>query len=175
MCTRTTAFSQIRSARQIAQLVFVPAGGALISIDPWVPMIISFVFMILGFVVAAVAVPETLFNSVRGNANGEHEPLLNNHDRIEVSKAGLWSRLHESLSSLTAAAQLVGTNGRLVLLVLCFALFQVGEQAGGTLLLQYVAKRLNWTIGQVSSYLDGLYARTHRPIGILSGLNPSRC
>lgn len=140
---RTSAFSQIRSAKLLSQLLFVPLGGALISLNPWLPMWVGTGFQILGILSAIILVPSDCPSS---DQSEDREPLLDDvaSDTAPTKSRSISSILGE-LSGWAAA------NSRLVPLVLSFFVFQLGEQAGLTLLLQYAAKRLNWTLSKVCS------------------------
>ncbi|KAK9435634.1 Major facilitator superfamily domain, general substrate transporter [Metarhizium brunneum] len=144
---RTSAFSQIRSAKLLSQLIFVPIGGALISTNPWVPMFVSTGFMISGFTAAVILVPGDWPSEPAHSI--ERQGLLQDESAGVHSKAQWfsWTGIRSSTSHI---ADLTASNSRLVPLVLSFFVFQLGEQAGLTLLLQYAAKRLDWTLSKAS-------------------------
>ncbi|KJK78447.1 hypothetical protein H634G_06145 [Metarhizium anisopliae BRIP 53293] len=145
--TITSAFSQIRSAKLLSQLIFVPIGGALISTNPWVPMFVSTGFMISGFIAAVILVPGDWPSEPAHSI--ERQGLLQDESPGVHSKAQWfsWTGIRSSTSQI---AGWTASNSRLVPLVLSFFVFQLGEQAGLTLLLQYAAKRLDWTLSKAS-------------------------
>jgi hypothetical protein len=73
---RTPAFQQMPSAMLLAELLFVPLGGALLSINPWIPMLISSVLAVLGILVAFLFLPETPPSAV---TSGDGGIVLNSH------------------------------------------------------------------------------------------------
>lgn len=141
MNLRTSAFSQIRFAKLLSQLLFVPLGGALIAFNPWLPMWIGTGFQILGILSAIILVPSDRPLSDRSEGQ---EPLLND------AASGLAPTKPRSIGSiLSELSDWAMANSRLIPLVFSFFVFQLGEQAGLTLLLQYAAKRLHWTLSKV--------------------------
>ncbi|KAK2597400.1 hypothetical protein QQS21_006024 [Conoideocrella luteorostrata] len=155
---RTFAFSQIRSAKLLSQLIFVPVGGALISLNPWIPMFISTGVFICGFLAAILLVPSDWPPSPSGRRShresqglldGQDVPQDDDDDDDDDDKSSWLSRrgIAATFSVLTDWAV---ENSRLLPLVLSFFVFQLGEQAGLTLMLQYAAKRLSWTFSKAS-------------------------
>ncbi|KAK3329762.1 major facilitator superfamily domain-containing protein [Apodospora peruviana] len=155
---RTTAFSQIQSATLLSKLLFVPLGGYLSSVNPWLPMFIASIIMIVGFCVAVLFVPETLpFPAAPGNGNDEAPLPSSTSGNHDDDKQPLRIHLRKQLDHLATFGQWMLSNTRVGLVILCFFLFHLGEQASGTILLQYAAKRLGWTLGE-ASYLISLSA-----------------
>ena len=119
---KTTAFSQIKSARLLSQIIFIPLGGALIPISPWIPMLISSGFMVVGLAVAVIWVPETLPSASSSNEGREESTgQIPNEDNTKIS---LPLRIQESVASI---AKLAMKNTRVIVLVLSFFVFQLGE------------------------------------------------
>jgi hypothetical protein len=123
-------------------------------------MFISTGFMVLGFVAAVLLVPSDWpSESVRNN---EHQRLLDPEDCGPApAKAGCL-RSTNLASKILQLADWAAANSQLVPLVLSFFVFQLGEQAGLTLLLQYAAKRLEWTLSKVCSLSLSLLFSTRR-------------
>jgi hypothetical protein len=140
---RTTAFSQIESARLLSQIIFVLLGGVLIPISPWIPMLISSGFMVVGLAVAVIWVPETLPSASSSNEGSEESTGQSPNE--DNTKTSLPLRIHESVASI---AKLAMKNTRVIVLVLSFFVFQLREQAGGGILLLY-ASRLGWSLSKV--------------------------
>lgn len=116
-------------------------------------MFISTGFTILGFIAAVLLVPadeaskrkETTFSP----HSDETQSLLaqnNDHSSAGNDNPSPWGRLSAKAKNL---ANWTVANASLVPLILSFFVFQLGEQAGLTLLLQYAAKRLHWTLSTV--------------------------
>ncbi|PTB47737.1 hypothetical protein M431DRAFT_21838 [Trichoderma harzianum CBS 226.95] len=155
---RTTAFSQLQSAIMIAQFIFVPVGGTLVSIDPWIPMMISSVATALAFLGALIFLPETLPLAERDSSSTN---VIDNHHGDQISptgtKHGFQIRRTNLVAGSAAMMKWVKQNSRLVVVIVCFFPWSIGQQASGTLLLQYASKRLNWSLGK-ASYLVSLGA-----------------
>lgn len=168
---RTTAFSFLQSAAILSKVIFVPIGGALTEINPWLPMFLSTGFMILSIFVLLIFVPETLSSGIGalenddGGLEGEEEasPLLHqasegNETVRGSSTAGMTKDTSVKVQLLEQAANLkvifsqwTVQSPRVGLLMLCFFLVFLGEMTFNTLILQYTEKRLGWSLGQVSS------------------------
>ena len=101
--------------------------------------------MIAGFFIAFVLLPSS--------RKPPSEPST-------TTTSTLRSHLQSLLSTTTSLTRWLTLNGRILPLLLTFFLFQFGESANGTLLLQYAAKRLGWSLGS-TSYLISLSAATH--------------
>ncbi|KAI1781489.1 MFS general substrate transporter [Hypoxylon cercidicola] len=153
---RTTAFSQIQSAHLLAQFLFVPIGGYLVSINPWIPMVMSSIFMIFGFFGALFLIPETL-PSITENSPRDNIPHLDQQNDNAKAGLGLYLHINAQLTTLFRLGRWARKNVRLILVVLCFFAYQLGHQAEGSLLLQYASKRTGWSLGK-ASYLISLGA-----------------
>ncbi|KAI0127727.1 major facilitator superfamily domain-containing protein [Xylariales sp. AK1849] len=140
---RTIAFSYITSAMVLSQFVFLPVGGALVSVNPWIPMLASCGFTVAGFLLIAIFVPETLASSV-GIRSDRTKPTA----------------IKEYLKSSLELGRMMTKNVGLVLVSSCFFLYHFGEQAGGSLLLQYISERLRWSLSR-TSFLLALGAGMH--------------
>lgn len=134
----------------IAQFIFVPVGGTLVSINPWIPMIISSVVTALGFLGALIFLPETLPSAERDSTTTS---VNDNHHGDQTSptgtKHGFQVRWTNLVAGSAAMMKWVKQNSRLVVALACFFPWSIGQQASGTLLLQYASKRLNWSLGKV--------------------------
>ncbi|KAM7205482.1 Major facilitator superfamily domain containing protein [Naviculisporaceae sp. PSN 640] len=167
---RTTAFSFIQSAAILSKVIFVPIGGALTEINPWLPMFLSTGFMILAFLVLLIFVPETLSSdsaapdNEEGRLNEQEEvsPLLGQSGEgsetvrgsgtVTITKdTSAKAQLLEQAANLKVIfSQWIVHNPRVGLLMLCFFLVFLGEMTFNTLILQYTEKRLGWSLGQAS-------------------------
>ncbi|KAK3322845.1 major facilitator superfamily domain-containing protein [Apodospora peruviana] len=135
---RTTAFSQLQFAMMAAQFVFVSIGGVLVSVNPWIPMLISSVVTFMGFAGACLFLPET--RPPTTTAERELPPQPRNGDEHGGAVSDHRRR----------SARWVAANGRLVVVLMAFFPATLDQQAGGSLLLHYAAKRFNWTMGSAS-------------------------
>ncbi|UKZ80162.1 hypothetical protein TrVFT333_007919 [Trichoderma virens FT-333] len=155
---RTTAFSQLQSAIMIAQFIFVPIGGTMVSINPWIPMLISSGVTALGFLGALIFLPETL---PPAECDAGITSVTNNHHDNQPTSTGAKYGFHIRWTNLVASSAAKMTwarqNARLVVVLVCFFSCSIGQQASGSLLLQYASKRLNWSLGK-ASYLVSLGA-----------------
>ncbi|KAL7904151.1 putative MFS multidrug transporter [Trichoderma velutinum] len=150
--------ADLQSAIMIAQFVFVPVGGILVSINPWIPMAISSVVTALGFLGALIFLPETLPPAERdsgstGVSNSHHDDQLSSTG----TKYGFQIPWADLVASSVAMIKWVRQNSRLVAVLVCFFPSSIGQQASGSLLLQYASKRLYWSLGK-ASYLVSLGA-----------------
>ncbi|KAL6786332.1 putative MFS multidrug transporter [Trichoderma sp. SZMC 28012] len=150
--------ADLQSAIMIAQFIFVPVGGTLVSIDPWIPMMISSVVTVLGFFGALIFLPETLQSTERDFSS----PSVTDNDHGDQTsptgtKHGFQIRWTNLVAGCAAMMKWVKQNSRLVVVLVCFFPWSIGQQASGTLLLQYASKRLNWSLGK-ASYLVSLGA-----------------
>jgi len=139
-------------------MVFVPIGGAFR--DPWLPMWIASGGMLLSLCLAALLLPETspsISEDEGGDSSADNAEALVRRDAV---KGGILVRAREKMANVAALGGWVLRHPRLVLVLSSFFLFQFGEGPSGTLLLQYAAKRLGWSLGE-TSFLISLGAGTH--------------
>ncbi|KAK1752305.1 major facilitator superfamily domain-containing protein [Echria macrotheca] len=158
---RTTAFSYLQSATMVAQFLFVPIGGSLIPIDPWIPMFISTAATALGFLGALFFIPETIPPTALGNHNRvvdtetsveeESSGRIRNPDSVKANSPEIWKAVK---STTKTTARWVFAHGKLVLVLTCFFMCSIGQQAGGSLFLQYASKRLDWSLGKASFFIS---------------------
>lgn len=112
-------------------------------------MFISTGFMISGFIAAVLLVPG---NWPETSRSSETQVLLDEEESANLPDKPPQFSLTGIASKVSQLSDWAATNSRLVPLVLSFFVFQLGEQAGLTLLLQYAAKRLSWTFSKVYSF-----------------------
>lgn len=133
----------------LAQIFFVPIGGALSSIDPWIPMAISTAMTISAFLCALVYLPETLTPSKRTVGAEDTVGLLPSPSSDTVPHShGL--KYLPIQSELLKYARWGTGNWRLVLVLMCFFPYSIGQQFSGSLPLQYASKRLDTSLSGVS-------------------------
>ncbi|KAL2206789.1 MFS general substrate transporter [Sarocladium strictum] len=146
---RTTAFAQIQSASLLAEFMFVPVGGALLEINPWICLFASSSLMVVGFVATLLFVPET-WRSVET----EQGQCVAGQAQSKWHLLDLWKSFLANLITLMKWAR---DNGRVVLIITAFFTCTLGRGASGPLFLQYTSKRLGWSLGK-ASYLVALGA-----------------
>lgn len=156
---RTTAFSYIQSAAILSKVIFVPIGGALSEINPWLPMFLSSGFMILSLFVLLIFVPETLgYDDGSLEAEPETSALLSQggedveNDAVDntATKDSIKLQLLEQVANLKVIfSHWTVQSPRVGFLMLCFFLVFLGETTFSTLILQFTEKRLGWSLGQV--------------------------
>jgi hypothetical protein len=125
-------------------------------------MLISSIVMVLGFCTSIIFVPETLPSAAANTEpDGESESesdetsgLISGGDEDGDVKntTNMRLRMKEQIAMLRLFGQWLRRNTRVVLMMLCFFAFKLGKQAGSTLLLQYAAKRLGWSLGKVRGF-----------------------
>ncbi|KAA8633380.1 hypothetical protein SMACR_04836 [Sordaria macrospora] len=165
---RSTAFGYLLASTIISRLIFVPVGGYLISIDVWLAMWIGYLVEVLGFVVAAVFVKETLPVAAASDPSSpsQSEPLTgaDNTDSSTTDSTKKPQTVKEHVEHYLEKAKEAGTwmlqNPKIVLLLICFWLYMMGEQAEMLLMIQYASKRLGWSFGK-ASLLPSLGALTN--------------
>lgn len=112
-------------------------------------MAIGQAFMATGFLVALLFVPETLSPRSSTRApSGEAGAVI--EARAHGARKAIHGDVRERLKASMLPFRWMAKNAELVLCLLCFLLFHLGEQADALLILQYAAKRLGWTVGEVS-------------------------
>jgi hypothetical protein len=136
----------------VAQFIFVPVGGTLVSVNPWIPMLISSVVTALGFLGALIFLPETLprAENAMGVSDGPNADAdQDGPDTVTQAKHGLQIRWRNFATASRRIMTWVRNNVRILLVAMCFFPCSIGQQAGGSLLLQYASKRLDWSLGKV--------------------------
>ncbi|KAH8668573.1 major facilitator superfamily domain-containing protein [Xylariales sp. PMI_506] len=151
---RATAFAWTQSALLLAQFVFTPVGGSLISVNPWIPMFMSSGAMVLALLVTMFFLPETLPLEARKRAESPSLLLAEgNHG------ANYRDQLRDKLANLAKSSLWLARNMKISLILLCVFFFTIGQQENSSLLLQYAYKRFDWSLGE-ASYLFSISACT---------------
>ncbi|KAK3495886.1 major facilitator superfamily domain-containing protein [Neurospora crassa] len=173
---RSTFFSYLLASSIVSRFVFVPIGGAMIAYDDaWLAMWIGMLVQVVGYVVAVVFVEETLPSSsgtgddeigsgelmigAEGEGEGEEEEGEEGDEMVMKNKT-VMQRVEEYLEKAKEAGTWILQNPKAVLLLLCFWLYYMGEQAEQLLMIQYASKRLGWSLGK-ASLLPSLGALTN--------------
>lgn len=108
-------------------------------------MTIGLIAMITGFFAAVAFVPETLAPPSSPPSRNQEAGTL---DNLNAQK-GFRGPVRDFLESSVLLCRWMTRNSRVVVLLSSFLVFHLGEQADALLMLQYVARRLGWTIGEV--------------------------
>ncbi|KAK0710408.1 major facilitator superfamily domain-containing protein [Apiosordaria backusii] len=144
---RTTAFSFIAAAELLNQLLFLPIGAGLMSIDPWIPLFATIALNLLGLVSGALLVQETL-------PNPEHPDGRERRVESTTIKDSFRDLLHNLATGASKFGRWASGNIRVIMVMISTFCFTLATQCDNTLLLQYASKRLGWTIGEASFLLS---------------------
>ncbi|KAK3395901.1 major facilitator superfamily domain-containing protein [Sordaria brevicollis] len=182
---RSIAFGYLLGSCIAARCIFVPLGGALISVDPWIAMDVGLLTEVVGFFVAAVFIRETLpadsapsspgsddasglgtdaVGSGSGFASGAESQLTlvgvetngavngeeDGEEEMGKKQKSVKQRVESWLEKTQEAGRWTVKNPKVVLLLVCFWLYMMGEQAEQLLMIQYASKRLGWSLGKAS-------------------------
>lgn len=157
---RTAAFSILAGAALLNQLVFVPVGAALMSFDPWVPMWLTSVLGVLGFIVGWLFVPETRSRKnldEGGEEEEEEEEEWEEEGGTLGGKNGMWAQIRGLGGTGREVIAALAQNKSATLVLFASLCFSLAIMSDSSLLLQYASKRLGWTIGEVR--LTGYFFR----------------
>lgn len=135
----------------ISQLVFIPLGAALMSVNKWLPMMMSSALMILGIFLALALLPETLpakkkaedeadLITERADMDDRSSPRQNGTHTVDGGKSTAIKKVIAKVVSMI--------NVHAVLIILAFLAIYLGEQVQGPVFLQYISKKLHWTIAK---------------------------
>ena len=163
---RSTAFGYLLASTIVSRLIFVPVGGWMIEMgEVWTAMWIGFGVQVAGFAVAVFCVRETLPIAV--DAGGSDSSQSTTLVGEEIDGSGTQEEMEGLTKPMTLAqrvdhylekAKEAGTwmlrNPKIVLLLLCFWLYMMGEQPEQLLMIQYASKRLGWSFGKVCLVLS---------------------
>lgn len=132
---RTSAFSQIRSAKLLSQLLFVPLGGMLATTyTPWLPMFLGTGAFLCAVLAAILLVPADDLSRPASETSQPKPTTTTTTLRAKIASLSEWA----------------ADNARLIPMILSFFVFQLGEQAGLTLLMQIAGQRLRWSLSKAS-------------------------
>lgn len=137
----------------ISRFIFVPVGGYLISIDVWLAMWIGYLVQVLGFLVAVFFIKETLSPTSNATNSSPAESVTTDETDGTAEETMKPKTVREHVEHYLEKAKEAGTwmlrNPKIVLLLICFWLYMMGEQAEMLLMIQYASKRLGWSFGKV--------------------------
>ncbi|CAI7632893.1 unnamed protein product [Penicillium pancosmium] len=152
---RTAAFSQLYAAILISELISIPLGSSLISLEPWIPMLGSLGFLALAILFVLFFAPEF--------ANSAHKPQFSQDDSPSqglkyVPSRGFRDRLSHTMTKVGDKFQLMTMSVCLMIGALFFC--QLSRQVPG-ILLQYSSFKFNWGYAKVITVLDIISSALH--------------
>jgi len=154
----------------LSQLLLVPAGGALTDVNPWTPMWLSSAFIVLGFLIAVLLVPETL-PSLMYSQNHDHQGLNSpTSASLGITKTSLHHHLRNFVAESRNLVGWISNNFRVILVLCCFFAYNLGTSTNGHLLLQYAANRLRWPLSKVVNSESALIFNTFYLLSQLLGI-----
>ncbi|OGM41898.1 MFS multidrug transporter [Aspergillus bombycis] len=151
---RTTAFSQLYAAVLISELISIPLGSALISLDPWIPVLGSLGFMALGILFALLFAPNFV-NSAAKSQDCERD--IQSQGPNSVAPGKMRDRLSYTWAKVGDNCQWITRD--VCLMLGAFFMCQLSRQGSG-ILLQYSSFKFNWG-----------YAKASYLISLRSGIN----
>ncbi|KAL2161020.1 hypothetical protein VTH06DRAFT_8733 [Thermothelomyces fergusii] len=141
---RATVFFQIAAVFLASQMIAGPLGGAMLLWDPWIPLLVSLLVLILA-ALSVLIFPETVY--LHDGKGSREEPGLVGNDAPGMAK--LVRRAREGFLDLRA---FVFGNRSIVFLLLSFVFVILGRYAG-EILLQYSTDRYGWSWSTASMVL----------------------
>ncbi|OQD60699.1 hypothetical protein PENPOL_c021G03643 [Penicillium polonicum] len=150
---RTTAFSQIHAAVLLSELISVPLGSSLISVNPWIPVIGALAAMAVTIAVALIFTPN-LAPSHKVQQSLEDIDIHLSQDELSPLSTKIRDRLNQSMAKWVDASQWISKD--ICLIFLAFFVFETSRQVTGVLL-QYSSVKFNWEYAK-ASYLISLRA-----------------
>ncbi|KAH7024665.1 major facilitator superfamily domain-containing protein [Microdochium trichocladiopsis] len=158
---RVAAFSLIQSSQLLAQFIFVPVGGFLTSVNPWLPMAFSSANSVAAIPAAFALLPDTgKRQNATENSTMDPDSLDEPHEGREAHSQHTadddeLSWLVKQMCALMACTRWVADNRKTVLVLACFFVFSFGTSSrDGSLFLQYASARLGWGLGQASVFVS---------------------
>ena len=140
------AFSRIYAAALLAQVIATPLCAFLMSINPWIPVLLGLAISCLGLSLV-VLVPETLPAWKRRShlSKSAEDPT---DDDVDPCPLSLSKRFKSAMQDLSSAIHLVRGNLNLGLILFSFLVANLGSQMT-SIFLQYSSIKLHWTIAKV--------------------------
>ncbi|KAE8380876.1 major facilitator superfamily domain-containing protein [Aspergillus bertholletiae] len=148
---RTSAFSGVHAAVLVAELIAVPAGAALMSINAWVPIFGASMLLAMGILLACVLVP----NSHPAMSRSDQD--LNNKysatpSSAQEAQATVSTRIKEYVyRSVNELRNNRGwlRNRNILLVTASFFVCQLGRQIT-SITLQFAAAKFHWKFDKAS-------------------------
>ncbi|GKT65419.1 ATP synthase F0 [Colletotrichum tofieldiae] len=137
----------------VGELVVVPLSAALLTKNPWLPLTLGMIFLIIGTCIPPF-IPETL--ELRRTADQEAErPLRRTEDGTD-DKRTLWEQITSSVKNDTGHVyNFLIESRRVSILLLSFNLTVVVKYTKMEIMSQYVHNIFNWSWAKVMSKSPG--------------------
>ncbi|KAJ5503320.1 MFS multidrug transporter [Penicillium fimorum] len=162
---RTTAFSQVHAAVLLSELISIPLGSSLISVDPWIPVLGALGFMAMTIVFGLIFTPN-FGNPYMKLQCPESDEVLS--DLPSAPSGKIRDRLSQTMTKLVDSCQWITMD---VLLMLgAFFVCQLSRQVSG-ILLQYSSFKFNWEYAKVTSPILTRYSAASYLISLRAGVN----
>lgn len=142
----TTAFSQIHAAVLLSELISVPLGSSLISVNPWIPVIGALAAMAVTIAVALIFTPN-LAPSHKVQQSLEEIDIHLSQNELATPSRKIRDRLNQSMAKWVDASQWISKD--ICLMFLAFFVFETSRQVTGVLL-QYSSVKFNWEYAKVT-------------------------
>ncbi|KAJ5174143.1 MFS multidrug transporter [Penicillium canariense] len=150
----TAAFSQLYAAVLISELISIPLGSSLISLEPWIPVLGSLGFLALAICFALLFAPN-FANSAKSSRFSQSDRLIQGPKSVRSGK--IRHRLSHTMAKLGDNCQWITMD--VCLMLGAFFSCQLSRQVSG-ILLQYSSFKFNWG-----------YAKASYLISLRSGIN----
>lgn len=149
---RIAVFSQIYCASLLTSFLTIPAGAALMSLSPWVPMFVSSAMTLVSFLVVFCFVTETLPQP--GDGDRTRKRIQRNEAGDDSSCATIFDWVRRAVAVPVSVAKWVAHNARVAVVLLAFFFLDFAQPVLGPLLIQYASKRLGWSLAKVELSLS---------------------
>ncbi|KAH7126377.1 COP9 signalosome complex subunit 2 [Dactylonectria estremocensis] len=147
---RTSVFYQLTAAVLMINVIINPISAWFLKFDPWIPMWLSFGFLIVG-TASTLLIPETL--SLRHKADdrrrnpGAHESQAGHEERENgTSKKNVlqqaWFTVKNDMGHVW---RFIFASKSIMVLILALSAYMPIKLAFSSILLQYMSKRFDWT------------------------------
>ncbi|RAQ41842.1 MFS multidrug transporter [Aspergillus flavus] len=151
---RTTAFSQLYAAVLISELISIPLGSSLISLNPWIPVLGSLGFLALAILFALLFAPNFVHSAPKPR---DCESDIQTQGPNSVRSGKIRDRLSYTWAKVGDNCQWITRD--VCLMLGAFFSCQLSRQVSG-ILLQYSSFKFNWG-----------YAKASYLISLRSGIN----
>lgn len=147
---RTSVFYQLTAVALMINVIVNPIAGWLLQFDPWIPMWLSFGFLVLG-TLSTLLIPETL--SLRRKADDRRRNGVNHETgHPEENENGNGTLKHRILqqawftikNDMGHVWRFIFASKSVMILILALSAYSPIRLAFSNILLQYMTKRFNW-------------------------------
>lgn len=153
---RTTAFSQVHAAVLLSELISIPLGAALTTVDPWIPILGAVAFSATATAVAFLVIMKYgkyVDSDVQKHKRGldNDDGLLDLPSPLAKKNPALWDQWSQTATQLVASV--TPWLNRNVLFVLAAFLFCQLSRQFSSVLIQYCSFKFHWDYAQASYLL----------------------